>query len=142
MYTPKHFSLFEIVPEDIYRDYHGSEILWWLFDDRILMAADLIRDRFGPMTINDWYYGGSNHFRGFRPADCGVGATLSQHKFGRALDLIPSDVSAHQIRAAIIEKDVAANLITCVEENIPWLHIDCRLPEAGGQIKIIYPRRT
>jgi hypothetical protein len=139
MYKPTYFQLFELVPREIFELYHGSDILWYLFDDRILLAGDLIRRRYGPCYINTWYWCGYDNYRGFRPADCPIGALLSQHKFGRAEDITPRDVTAEEIRIDIMAGKVASGLITCIEAEVPHLHIDCRVPDSGGQIKIVYP---
>lgn len=130
MYIPNNFELYELVPRADYERY--GKLMWLVFDDRILRAADRIRDEFGPMIINDWYFGGPNQFRGYRPAGCTVGATFSQHRYGRALDLIPRREPAETIRQAIldepdiVEDGIGSFLVTAMECDISWLHIDCR----------------
>lgn len=141
MYKPENFKLYELVPKALYEAYHGSDILWYLFDDRILLAGDLISMKYGPCIANDWYWGGQYQWRGFRTADCPEGALLSQHKFGRAEDLIPQDVTAEEIRRDILAGKVASGLITCIEADVIHLHIDCRVPDAGGRIKVVYPTK-
>jgi hypothetical protein len=130
MYRPTYFALHELVPRAELDRY--GERLWNVYDDRILRAADKLRDKFGPMVVNDWFYGGTNQYRGFRPAGCDVGAKLSQHRYGRALDLIPMRAPAETIRQAIIEDlemvrdDDGTFLVTAMEADVSWLHIDCR----------------
>ena len=140
MYIPKHFKLYELLPARIYNQINHA-IAWYLFDERILKAADLLRGRYGKMIINDWYWGGENHYRGWRPPDCTVGAKYSQHRFGRALDLIPVENNVEEIRQDIIASPESFDyLITTVEVGVSWLHIDCRnwnVAKAG--IKIIMP---
>ena len=80
------------------------------------------------MNANTWYWGGNNQYRGWRPWDCPVGAFLSQHKFGKAIDLVPTDVHAEEIRKDI-KKDQNQNefkYLTCIEEGVGWFHGDCR----------------
>jgi hypothetical protein len=112
-----------------------------LFDERILKLIDVIREEYGPMTINDWAWGGTNQFRGFRSGGCDVGATLSQHRFGRAVDMIPKEIHPRQIREDIIEdqwgrpyKDVGG-----LEMGISWLHIDVRARNDKGEINLFRP---
>lgn len=130
MYRPTYFPLHELVPPAELDRFGNS--LWRVFDDRILRAADLLRQEFGPMVVNDWYHNGSNSFRGYRPPRCTVGAPISQHRFGRALDLIPQRAPAETIRQAILDdpdmvRDEYGNyLITAMETGVSWLHIDCR----------------
>lgn len=130
MFKPKYFQLYELVPQVDFERYGNR--LWYVFDDRILQAADVLRGLYGPMVVNDWHDGGSNHFRGFRPAGCTVGATFSQHRYGRALDLIPQETTAEKIRGDIIaDPEIVTDwmgdlLITAMETGVSWLHIDCR----------------
>ena len=80
------------------------------------------------MSVNTWHWGGSSEYRGWRPWDCGVGAFLSQHKFGKALDLLPTEITSEKIRKDI-KKDQNQNefkYITCIEDNVIQLHLDVR----------------
>ena len=138
MYRPRYFNIQELVPKGVYEVY-DEELLWLLFDDRILIAADIIRDAYGPMIINDWHKGGRFDESGFRSWFTPTGAKLSQHKFGRALDLKPVRGHVNTIREKIISRELCNGLVTCVEENVSWLHIDCRMPEGEGIIKVIRP---
>ena len=123
-YVPKHFKFYELVPHEIYLEFgEGSR---FLFDDRILRTADQIREFFNkPVVCNNWYWGGRKNFRGFRPADCTIGALFSQHKFGRALDLTINGVTSVQARDIIMNHQAQFPYITRIEDNVPWLHIDC-----------------
>lgn len=145
-----------------------TQALWTLFHPDILKAADTLRQLFGPMECNTWSYGGPIHYRGFRYFNspvlqdlvctdfcedesacetCSIeleaakaGAFLSQHKFGRALDLMPIETSAKKIQDFLISlnRDSYAyntedlNLITAIELNTSWLHIDCRETNQKG----------
>lgn len=130
VFYPEYFELYELVDEANFEKY-GSR-LWNVFDERILRAADRLRRRYGPLTCNDWHSGGSNHFRGWRPPGCRVGAVLSQHRFGRGLDLIPQRCAAEEIRddllgdPEIVFGDLGQWLVTAMETGVSWLHIDCR----------------
>jgi hypothetical protein len=130
---PKHFMLVELLPADFYAHYFPQygQRLWQLFDPRILQAADAIRARYGKMVVNTWFWGGKSQYRGFRPAGCATGAELSQHRFGRAIDLVPVSCTAEEIRVDLRNFCKGADMldhrnhISRVENKVAWLHIDC-----------------
>ena len=129
IYKPTHFTIYELVPESLFKLNYPDEMFFTLFDNRILWTADGLRRRYGKMIVNTYNWGGKSHYRGWRPFDCEVGAKLSQHKFGRALDLIPTEITAEEIREDILKKQKGLELfkyITCIETNVSWLHFDCR----------------
>ena len=100
-----------------------------MFDDRVLWTADQLWELYGPTVVaNDWYWGGNNQYRGWRPWNCKVGANLSQHKFGRALDQKFKYATAEEVRQKIKKdpwKDEFKH-IKSIENNVSWLHFDCR----------------
>jgi len=128
MYRTKHFKIYELVPKAIYYATPESKHhrLWQLFDDRALITLDLLRDRYGSATVNDWYWGGSNEFGGWRPGDCKVGSELSQHKRGRAFDPKFKSITADEIRKDILKDQSLFPFITCLEMGVSWLHFDTR----------------
>ena len=130
MYIPQHFKIHELVPREIYESYPRKKHinLWFLFDDRVLYTQDSLRNRYGKMICNTWFWGGQSEYRGWRPQDCVYGSQLSQHKRGCAIDSLPQETPVEAIR-----KDILADpwhddfkFITCIEENISWLHQDSR----------------
>lgn len=132
MYQCRHFKIEELVPQYLFKQYEGNPAkLWLLFDDRLLRTADALRTRYGKMVCNTWFWGGSSHWRGWRPFNAPVGAELSQHKWGRALDLIPMGTMAEHIRQEIIDAPYRewCKEITCLEIEISWLHFDVRNSE-------------
>lgn len=129
MYIPRHFRPEELVPPEVFaRD--GEESLR-LFDERVLRAADLLRDRYGPATVNNWHIGGLFTQRGYR-TDPNVGAAKSAHRIGKALDLTFAHVEAAKVRADIRDGLLPelAGLVTRIENGVGWLHIDCKECEA------------
>jgi len=127
MYRPHHFKIQELVPQTHYAIYDIT-ILLSLLDDRILWTADQLHSLYGPLIINDYLFNGPNQYRGWRPPTCSIGTKLSQHKFGRALDIIPQDFTVLQIRSDIINNTHVEEFkyITAVETDINWLHISCQ----------------
>lgn len=131
-YTPEHFQLFELVPERTYREYESAgrlQTLWNVFDPRFLWTLDALHGRFGTIVLNDWYWRGHNHYRGWRPIWCTVGADLSQHRYGRGGDCKSPKYSADEMREDILRHrtDERWQYITALELGIPWLHYDVRL---------------
>jgi len=157
MYVPKHFRLEEFLPEREFRRWghqYGAR-LWELIDSRVVRTAEMLRERYGPAYLNTWWSPnlidayGRHEFRGWRPYDCKVGSELSQHKWGRAADMVFRDVFAEEIRRSLLQGgedpigDSGApwfRFITCVEEGVSWLHFDVRNwnREANG-IKVVRP---
>ena len=128
-YVPKYFQPYELVPKETYRILERQGKLnqvWWLFDPRILLVGDRLRKRYGKMECNTWWWKGQHSFRGWRPPECTIGAARSQHRFGRALDLIPLEATVEEIHSEIISNGEDFGFITCVEIGVSWLHVDCR----------------
>jgi len=143
MYIPKYLQLYELIPYSLYQD-EPHHKLWGLFDDRVLITADALREKYGPITVNNWYTGGHNQYCGYRPLNCGVGAKWSQHKFGRALDChFRPDVDIDGMRKYIIasksKNDPVSRYITCLEMNVSWLHFDVRYHTSPDPILLVYP---
>ena len=120
-YRPKHFIIQELVPPEVYSVLGDRS--WLVLDPRILVSIDQLREQFGPCTINNWHEGGSLHYRGFRPSDCTVGAHLSQHRFGRAMDC-SFNASAPVVRQYIMEHRDQFPFITRLEDEVSWVHCD------------------
>ena len=126
MYKCKHFIVQELVSSKVYAA--RGEKAWQLLDDRMLMTLDLLREKYGSITINNWKWGGSSESRGLRTPDSEYYSTYSQHTYGRAADCIFKDVTAEQVRQDILANpnDPAFMLINSFEENTGWLHFDVR----------------
>lgn len=138
MYICKHFAIQELVGPDLFNETDDPDLLWWLFDDRLLRVADQLREAYGPMTVNDWLWGGGYTDSGFRTPESGYYSITSQHSHGRALDLKPSDVSVERIRRDIVErKRDYLKAVTGLELGVSWLHIDVR--NTGGKLHTFRP---
>jgi hypothetical protein len=128
----KHFKVQEFVPEAVYCELGDMSMI--LIDSRMVRTADAIREYFGvPMNINDWHFGGGNQYRGYRTSGCRVGAKWSQHKFGRALDIV-SRIPASEMRKAILDNQEDFPFISAMEDGVDWLHVDCRNVDRKGNI--------
>jgi hypothetical protein len=116
------FKIQELVPKKIYTDYGYDS--WRFIDIEIVKSAQCIRDYFGVSVIcNSWLWGGSTHFRGYRPEWCTIGSKFSLHRYGRALDLDVVGVDPDIVRQAI-RKHWKAWGIARIETDIGWVHID------------------
>ena len=80
-YRCKYFTIRELVNPSFVG--LNESILWRLFDDRLLRGIDMIREKYGPCTIN----AGTWVDCGLRAMDSKNGAKWSAHKFGRAADV-------------------------------------------------------
>lgn len=130
MYKCKYFKIKELVNPVMLSV--PENILWLMFDDRVLRIADQIREKYGECTVNTAVL-----------KDCGLrafnagGAVYSQHKYGRALDIhiLAIEKEAQKIKDPEkrkkfkIEKynEVRQDLMKSLdgvnfENNISWLH--------------------
>ena len=143
-YRPSFFGIKELVPSELFKTM-PPQTLWMMLDDRLLIAADTLRHRYGKMVCNTWAWGGTNEYRGLRPPDCKIGATFSMHKLGRALDLIPVQCTAEEIREDLrhFKKGDRVydgrNYISRVEDKVGWLHIDTANAYPGDTIYFFNP---
>ena len=143
MKVSSNFYLQEFIDPDTYKRFGESSI--WFIDPRIITLAQFIRERLAkPCTINNWNGGGQYHYSGFRPPDCPIGATLSQHRFGRAIDLKVSGMEADEVRADIQSHwdlyHKATALTTMEHEDFAptWTHLDIRTTNSD-ELKIVKP---
>lgn len=137
MKLSKNFHLKEFMPDYIYAKW-GDACIWFL-DKRIVSISQALRDEFGAITIN----GGGYNFSGFRDPSCTVGGKLSQHRFGRAVDLKFADHDVQYVYQAIkLNETKWMNEGITTMENInftpSWLHVDCRWTNMN-KIKIVTP---
>lgn len=129
MYKPQNFIIQELVSPEIYEE-HGEKA-WKFLDTRLLRSIQKLRSQFGPAIINNWHMNHNSElstrkYSGLRPFDCDVGADMSQHKFGRAADMIFANHTAEEVRRGIREVPERFPYITFVEDNVSWVHIDVR----------------
>lgn len=143
-YIPKYFKIQELVDPETFAAL-GTRC-WILFRPELLWTIDEIRVFFDrPVLINNWIFGGTLKYRGFRPSSCKVGAKFSQHKFGCAVDFDVRDMTANEVRKKIMDNyktSKAFQHITAMERNVTWVHIDLRNiepPKDGSGITFFDP---
>lgn len=140
MKVSKNFELKEFIDPELYM-LRGEDSIQ-LIDQRIITIAQAIRDHFGlPIIINNWHIGGGYKESGLRKFLTKTGATFSQHKFGRAIDVKIEGVSDYdEVRAEIVRywPEFKASGLTTIEDGTPtWLHSDCR--NTGTDTLLIVP---
>lgn len=136
------FVLQEFVPKELFQQFGVKSI--WFIDRPIINVAELIRTRFGkPVTINNWHTGGNLNNRGFRMPDSSTGGKLSQHKFGRAIDVSVTGIQVHELFKDIkdnydIYNKVGLTTVEDIQFTPTWLHCDCRITNMTG-LNIVKP---
>jgi len=122
-YKCKHFKLYELVDKATWKNY--GQFAWNFLDPRLLMALDQLRDALGPITVNDWKWGGKFQWRGLRTTKCRQGAGMSQHRFGRAVDFDVKGMTPQDVRN-YIRTHFEDFGIFCIERKVNWIHMDVR----------------
>lgn len=132
----KYFNVSELVCPHTYRKW--GEKSWQFLDTNLLWCLLIIRRDIlkAPMIVNN----ASHKQRGLRCNMCSVvkGKTsvyLSSHLFGKAIDAVPSGMTAKEARERI---KANASLLPCnirLEKDVNWLHIDV-LPQYGITAKV------
>jgi len=125
MYQCRHFVIQELVDPEIYKK-RGNKA-WELLDERALITLDALRDKFGPICVNNWHTGGKRKWSGLRTAESPYYSPTSQHSFGRAFDCVPLALDVESLRSQVI-RDRQKNFpyITGIELGVSWFHFDVR----------------
>ena len=148
MYIPKYFQPHELVYPELFFTYekkNQTNSLWLSIDERVLITLDCLRERFGTCYVNNYYWGGNRKESGLRNMSTSTGATLSQHKFGRACDVVFKNITAEEVRQEMkklrcFDKDMRNETdskylpfkyINAIEWHqngnpISWFHFDVR----------------
>jgi len=123
MITAKHFDIRELVPKHVYDD-RGIKA-WRLLDPKLITTLDALREAYGPMTVNNWHWGGNAQWRGLRTSQSPIGSQYSQHRYGRAADVTFRDRISASIRFEIMDNPELFPFITELETDIKWFHFAC-----------------
>lgn len=120
-----YFNVSELVCSHTYKKW--GEKSWQFLDTNLLWCLLIIRRDIlkVPMVVNN----ASHKQRGLRCNMCSVvrekkDVYLSSHLFGKAIDAIPSGMTAKQARELI---KANADLLPCnirIEKDVTWLHFD------------------
>lgn len=135
----RYFILQELVPPETF-DTRG-DAAWELLDPSALLSLDDLRESFGPITVNNWHSGGNFKESGYRTLTTPTGAKLSQHRFGRAFDCKPVNVTPTEMSTYILTNPMKFEHVTTLEDvskTVTWLHFDVRNNSQMG-IRIVQP---
>jgi hypothetical protein len=105
-----------------------------LIDSRIISIYTALKKVFPSIYVNNWHVGGKFDQSGYRN-DPNTGSRLSQHRFGRAIDI--HGVDHKKLYDYIVKnRTLLFKHVTAIEDlkDTPsWLHIDVRF----GDFKIV-----
>jgi hypothetical protein len=126
MYTCTHFAIHELVPPEVFEK--RGEKAWELLDERLLITLDKLRNRYGSMTVNNYYWEKDREWSGLRTSGSPYYSHFSQHTFGRAADCLFVEQTADEVREDILANpaDPDFELIGSIELDVSWLHFDVR----------------
>lgn len=146
MKVSANFQLKEFIDKKTYSKWGDASI--WFIDPKIISIAQFVRERHGkPVTINSWFSGGQYNYSAFDPpGGYRKASSLSQHRFGRAIDL--KLLGEENKGADILRDDIINNFdlyrkfgLTTIEDAKyapTWCHIDCR-STGMDELKIVKP---
>ena len=129
----QYFEVYELVDKIVF-DVHGHNS-WKFFSTDLLHCLLIIRKELGkPITINNWYWGGSLSQRGLRHnlSNMVLKKTrlyLSAHMMGKAIDFDVRGMTAGEVRKWINDNPDKFPCKIRLEnrmkgEPISWVHLD------------------
>lgn len=134
----KNLFLDEYIPRELYLKYEKwPNRLIGLLDRRLVLADQQLRDKFGVVTINNWWFDGPRQWSGIRTPDSPDYSPTSQHTYGRASDKLFTHASVETVRKYIAEHYLEL-YITCIEADVSWVHSDVRY-HTGSSLLIVRP---
>lgn len=142
-YKPKYFQVHELLPPrlytfEMYSNEDARDMGYLYMDEKLLITIDVIREIIGkPLICNTWYMDGNRQYSGFREQNCPVGSSTSQHKLGKAVDLVCHYYTAEEMRQMIEKNKHLLPYPIRIESDVAWLHLDCKEMDYKGK-KIYY----
>lgn len=142
MKVSTNFVLAEFCHPDIYNHPAiGTRCIDWL-NIHLIPTVQLLRDDMGPLTINDWEWGGNYVDSGLRVFNDNKYAVFSSHKGGNAVDIKPKKVTCAELYYHILNNQHKYPYISRIEniEHTPtWVHIEVSSSARLGEIVIFNP---
>jgi hypothetical protein len=130
------FIVQEFVPKEVY-DVFGLKSAWFI-DIRIVYICQFLRDYIcKQLTVNDWYFGGNYNNSGFRKSDTTIGAVMSQHKYGRAVDIKIEGLTPQEIEFTVVNqwielRRLGLSTMEKIDKTPTWVHLDVRYTGMGS----------
>lgn len=125
------FVMQEFVPREIFNLY-GVKSTWFI-SQGVITSMIFLRNWFdAAITINNWHNSGKFQNRGYRVPDSNVGARLSQHKFGKAVDFNVEGLTSDEVCKRIADNwdtlrtNVAFTTMEDPSFTKGWTHLDTR----------------
>jgi len=90
---------------------------------------DALREKFGPIVVNNWHSGGRFKDSGLRHPTSKVGAKASAHKQGKAFDCKFISAKLSDVHAFILkhpDQFPKIKRLECLTATPTWLHFDTR----------------
>lgn len=122
-----HFRIEELVSPEIFQA-RGEKAWELLRPDALAMLLEF-RQKFGPITVNDWHAGGQYKESGLRNCGTATGAKWSLHKFGAAWDMkfrtaTPREVFDYTLKH--VSEFPSCRVLEDAADTPTWLHADTR----------------
>ena len=126
-----YFAIHELVGKRTYRKY--GERAWRFLDYRTLSALLIIREGLDrPITVNNWYFGGSMQQRGLRTIVQQMIKNyfyknklyLSAHLLGKAVDFDVQGMTALEVRNWVLNNQDLFPFKIRMERDVSWCHLD------------------
>ncbi|MGL5690340.1 MAG: D-Ala-D-Ala carboxypeptidase family metallohydrolase [Bacteroidales bacterium] len=143
-YIPRNFKATELACRHVHAKFGNN--IWQLFDPKLLITLDFLRERLGKrIIINNWNVGGIYSERGIRCNICeeikkytdkGI-CFVSQHIQGRAADFNVDGMTAQEVRDWLVKNANELPHPICVENVGNWVHIDTR--SKGKKVYLFTP---
>jgi hypothetical protein len=141
----KYFDVREFVHPTVWKIFGVRAAMF--VDPKNVRIADVVRERYGSATINDWMFGGKRVASGFRAPWEKIGGEYSQHRFGRANDSRCKNATPQEIYEDILKNpmpfyEAGLTRIEDIEDTPTWLHLDCApVPIEPGKFMIVKPSK-
>lgn len=136
------FHLEEFVPKLVFQTF-GAKSAWFI-DPRLIELVQEIRTNLGrPIHINTWMDRGPQQYRGFRPKNCTVGSTYSQHRRGCAVDIVVDGMGNEEVFEYLCNHWAGYDKfgLTVIENpkmTPGWTHLDLRAKIPGVHPEKMY----
>jgi len=138
-YRCEHFTISELVDKATLLAL-GEGKCWKLFPEKFLICLDRLRSALGrSITINNWHTGGQYQWRGYRSSNCKIGAEKSMHRYGKGVDFDVKGMTSAQVRSYLKSNAEMYPEITRCENDVSWVHVDCKDRSGWSGIKFFNP---
>ncbi len=140
------FIIEEFVTPELYKTImkttNPKEEFYKYVDKRIVDIVQFVRTKSGKVVvINNWHKGGTYSLRGWRPKNCKIGAKLSMHKTGKAVDFDIVGMTDDEVKEFVMKYqkelyDLGARRMESEDFADTWCHLD--LKPVKGYLNKIY----